>query len=93
MANMSARKLAVLLTLSLGTYAFIVRPRLLRWGATDNEVKSPYPGADLIPDGKRSGTMAVTIKAPPAKVWPWLVQMGYRRAGWYSWDYLDNFGR
>ncbi|MGZ3497484.1 MAG: hypothetical protein ACXWNK_15645 [Vulcanimicrobiaceae bacterium] len=93
MANMSARKLAVLLTLSLGTYAFIVRPRLLRWGATDKEMTSPYPGADLIPDGKRSGTMAVTIKAPPAKVWPWLVQMGYRRAGWYSWDYLDNFGR
>jgi hypothetical protein len=90
---MSARKLAVLLTIALGTYAFIVRPRLLRWGATDEEVQSPYPGADLIPNGTRSGTMAVTIDAPPASVWPWLVQMGYRRAGWYSWDYLDNFGR
>ena len=37
--------------------------------------------------------MAVTIDAPPSRVWPWLVQMGYGRAGWYSWDRLDNFGR
>jgi proline iminopeptidase len=36
--------------------------------------------------------MAVTIDAPPARVWPWLVQMGYGRAGWYSWDHLDNWG-
>ncbi|MVU76901.1 hypothetical protein GPX89_06540 [Nocardia sp. ET3-3] len=37
--------------------------------------------------------MAVTIEAPPREVWPWLVQMGYDRAGWYSWDHLDNGGR
>jgi uncharacterized protein YndB with AHSA1/START domain len=36
--------------------------------------------------------MAVTINAPPSRVWPWLVQMGHRRAGWYSWDHLDNLG-
>jgi proline iminopeptidase len=37
--------------------------------------------------------MAVTIDATPACVWPWLVQMGYGRAGWYSWGHLDNLGR
>ncbi|MBF6299524.1 hypothetical protein IU459_18535 [Nocardia amamiensis] len=37
--------------------------------------------------------MAVTIEAPASHVWPWLVQMGYDRAGWYSWDRLDNGGR
>ncbi|WP_018773360.1 hypothetical protein [Arthrobacter sp. 131MFCol6.1] len=37
--------------------------------------------------------MAVTIDAPPSRVWPWLVQMGTDRAGWYSWDRLDNFRR
>ncbi|WP_344657934.1 hypothetical protein [Catenulispora subtropica] len=37
--------------------------------------------------------MAVTIEAPPEQVWPWLVQMGGDRAGWYSWDRLDNGGR
>jgi proline iminopeptidase len=74
-------------------YLAVVRPRLLRWGATADEVQGPYPGADLIPDSIRSATMAVTIEAPPSQVWPWLVQMGTDRAGWYSWDRLDNFGR
>lgn len=36
--------------------------------------------------------MAVTLEAPPRRVWPWLVQMGYDRAGWYSWDRLDHLG-
>jgi proline iminopeptidase len=77
---------------AVGAYDFAIRPRLLRWGATDEEVRAPYSGADLIPGGTRSATMAVTIDAPPARVWPWLVQMGYGRAGWYSWDHLDNLG-
>ena len=71
----------------------LLRPRILRWGASAEEAASPFPGAELVPGGTRGGTMAVTIDAPPRTVWPWLVQMGYGRAGWYSWDYLDNFGR
>lgn len=74
-------------------YLTLVRPRLLRWGATVDEVRGPYPGAGLIPGSTRGATMAVTIDAPPSHVWPWLVQMGTDRAGWYSWDRLDNFGR
>ena len=74
-------------------YAAWVRPRLMRWGATDEEVAGPYPGAELIPGGQRAATMAVTIDAPPDQVWPWLVQMGGDRGGWYSWDRLDNRGR
>ena len=84
-------RLAATLAL-IGGYVLVVRPRLLRWGATDEEVQRPYPGASLIPDGTRGATMAVTIEAPPSQVWPWLVQMGYGRAGWYSWDHLDNWG-
>ncbi len=87
------RSFAALVAVALAAYGAFVRPRLLRWGATDDEVNSSFPGADLVPGGTRSATMAVTIDAPPSKVWPWLVQMGYGRAGWYSWDYLDNFGR
>lgn len=87
------RKILGLAALALGTYALFVRPRLLRWGATDEEVKAAFPGSELVPGGTRGATMAVTIDAPPGKVWPWLIQMGYGRAGWYSWDYLDNFGR
>ena len=62
-------------------------------GASDDELTSSFPGADLVPGGVRTATMAVTIDAPPSRVWPWLVQMGTDRGGWYSWDLLDNFGR
>lgn len=55
-------------------------------------MRSPFPGADIIAGGTRGTTMATTIDAPPSSVWPWLVQMGCDRAGWYSWDRLDNGG-
>lgn len=74
-------------------YSLLVHRTLMRWGATDDELNSDYPGADVVPYGVRASTMAVTIDAPPSEVWPWLVQMGYDRAGWYSWDRLDNGGR
>ena len=79
--------------LAVTAYAGCVRPRLMRWGATDDEVDGPYPGADIVPGGHRGPTMAVTIDAPPDQVWPWLIQMGGDRGGWYSWDRLDNGGR
>jgi hypothetical protein len=74
-------------------YARALRPRIIRWGATDDEVAGPFPGAALVPDGEPAATMAVTIDAPPEEVWPWIVQMGWDRGGWYSWDRLDNAGR
>jgi hypothetical protein len=89
----ASRTFGVLSCLAVGVYAIVVRPWLVRWGATDEEVAGPYPGVDIVPNGKRAATMAVTIDAPPAQVWPWLVQMGHDRAGWYSWDRLDNGGR
>ena len=73
-------------------YAALLRPRLRRWGATDAEAAAPYPGSDLIAGGKRTATIAATIDASPSHVWPWLVQMGWDRAGWYSWDRLDRGG-
>jgi proline iminopeptidase len=76
-----------------GVYGYWIRPRLQHWGATGEEAAGPYPGAELVPQGQRSGTLAVTIGASPEQVWPWLVQMGWGRGGWYSWDRLDNAGR
>jgi proline iminopeptidase len=87
------RTLTSLLCIGAGIYTFGLRPRMLRWGTTDEEVRQPFPGAGLIPGGTRHATMAVTIDASPEAVWPWLAQMGYGRAGWYSWDRLDNLGR
>jgi hypothetical protein len=60
--------------------------------ATSEERHRPLPGDDLIP-GAGSLTNAVTIDRPPADVWPWLAQMGAERAGWYSYDRIDNGGR
>ena len=89
----SRREQALLAGLAIaGGYGALLPPKLRRWGATDAEVAAPYPGADLVPGGKRGATMAATIDAPPSRVWPWLVQMGCDRAGWYSWDRLDNGG-
>jgi uncharacterized protein YndB with AHSA1/START domain len=73
-------------------YRFVIRPWHLRWGATDEERRRSMPSDDLIPNPDITFTRAITINTPPQAVWPWLVQMGYRRAGWYSYDRFDNDG-
>jgi hypothetical protein len=78
--------------LAATVYAALVRPRLLTWGASEAELAAPYPGDELISEPFTGSTMATTIAAPPVAVWPWLVQMGYDRAGFYSWDRLDHDG-
>lgn len=78
---------------AVALYAGWVHPRLMHWGATEEEVLGPFPGAEVVAGSQRSATMAVTIDAPPERVWPWLVQIGWDRGGWYSWDLLDNGGR
>jgi hypothetical protein len=71
-------------------YATLVRPWHLRRGATEAEATMPLPGDDLVSDPKFKYTQAVTIDAPPEEVWPWLVQIGYQRAGWYSHDWIHR---
>lgn len=69
------------------------RHRHLTWGATPAEVATAMPGDSLLPQAQYRCTRAITIAATPEEVWPWLVQVGYRRAGWYANDLLDNFAR
>ena len=76
----------------LAAYRLWIQPWQHRWGATDAEVRRAMPGDDLLPDAA-STTRAIAIAAPPEQVWPWLVQLGYGRAGWYSYDWIDNDGR
>ncbi|GII04324.1 hypothetical protein [Planobispora takensis] len=73
-------------------YVLVIEPRIRRWGSTDVEVDRAMPGDKVIPDG-RGPTRAIAIHAAPHEVWPWLVQIGYGRAGWYSYDWIDNDGR
>lgn len=78
--------------LLLGAMAggYLLRRQGLRWGATDEEVHKPLPGDELIAHPMVQTTHAITVSAPSGEVWPWLVQMGYYRAGWYTdpswWD-------
>ena len=65
----------------------------LRWGSTDAEANGSMPGDDLLDGPAFMATRAVSIEAPPEQVWPWLVQVGFGRAGFYSYDLLDNLGR
>jgi hypothetical protein len=73
-------------------YLLVIRPWQLRWGATEKEVERAMPGDELVTEPDLDTTRAVTVEASPEEIWPWLVQMGYRRAGFYSYDRLDNAG-
>jgi hypothetical protein len=63
------------------------------WGVVPDEATKPLPGDKLVPDAQAIETRGITIEASPERVWPWLVQMGYGRAGWYSIDQLDMRGK
>lgn len=76
----------------IGAYFLLIRPWHLTWGATDEEVRRPMPGDGIHANPSFNGTRAVSVEAGPEHIWPWLVQMGYRRAGFYSYDRLDNDG-
>jgi hypothetical protein len=74
--------------------AYLLRRLGLRWGATDAEVHRPLAGDEVVPHPMIETTHAITIRASRATIWPWLVQMGYHRAGWYtdSWYYwVDKY--
>jgi hypothetical protein len=73
-------------------YTRWVRPWHSRWGTTAFELMRAMPGDQIIAPAS-STTRAITIHAEPSVVWPWLVQIGCRKAGWYSYDWIDNDGR
>src|SRR5690349_12592162 len=81
--------LFVVLALAL-LYWFPMRRWMNRWGTTPSELSRVMAGDSLIPEPTYSGTMAVTVNARPEHIWPWLVQIGYRRGGLYSYDWLDR---
>ena len=92
----TARRRVAIGLLSLATavlYGRVWRPWQLTWGATREEVARDLPGDGLVQSPTFNATRAISIGAPPEQVWPWLVQVGAGRAGWYSYDLLDNLGR
>src|SRR6478736_8829721 len=79
----------VLLLAAPALYFAALRPRLLGWGASCEERREPLPGDELVA-ARWQTTRGIDISAPAAEVWAWLVQMGYGRGGWYSYDWLER---
>jgi hypothetical protein len=74
-------------------YFKFLRPWQLRWGATDDEITRAMPGDEIVREPSFNATRSVSIHAPAENIYPWIVQMGLGRAGWYSYDLLDNLAR
>jgi hypothetical protein len=89
---MEARVIPTLLAVSglAVLYWFPVRRWFLRWGATPADLRRAMTGDSAGASPPETATRAVTVEAAPEDIWPWLVQMGYRRGGLYSYDWLDR---
>ena len=82
------------LVAATGWYAFYRTTRWREtWGVDPLEADRALPGDEIVPAPTAVDTRGITIAAPPEAVWPWLVQMGYGRGGWYSYDVMDMRGR
>lgn len=80
-------------TVAIIIYMLWIRPWQLCWGATNEEIARYMPGDEIVKKTTFNATRAITIQARPEQIWPWLVQIGHKRAGWYSYDWVDNLGR
>jgi len=81
---------ALFLLTIIAVYTFLVRPWHVRWGATDAEAAASLPGDDLVSQPKISATHAISVQGSVSDVWPWLVQIGQGRAGFYSYEGIEN---
>jgi len=84
------KKILLFIIFSLLVYIILVRPWILHMGATGQEVAAAMPGDGLVVSPNVEYTQAVTIHAPREIVWKYLVQIGYQRAGWYNWDFINR---
>ena len=75
---------------ALVVYPRFGRRRCLQWGATDEEASADLPGDDLLAAPDILSTRAITINAPAAAIWPWLLQFGPGRGGAYTYDWIEN---
>ncbi len=74
----------------LSIYDTVVRPWMLDWGSTPTERTMSLPGDEIPDETMTYHTRAITIDAPPESVWPWLIQIGDQRGGFYSHDWLER---
>jgi hypothetical protein len=87
--------IGILTAVALVAVAFfgLYRPWHLKWGATREDLARSMPGDEIVTRPAFNATRVVTVDARPEDIWPWIVQIGFGRAGWYSYDLFDNLGR
>ncbi|PKL78032.1 MAG: hypothetical protein CVV27_04025 [Candidatus Melainabacteria bacterium HGW-Melainabacteria-1] len=76
--------------LAIAAWMVFVDPRLENWGAQAGELSSALPGDHWVDVPGQQRTRAITIHAPPARVWPWLVQLGAGRGGFYTFSLIER---
>jgi len=84
--------IAIIVTGLVLTYLFIIRPWHLKWGATKEEQALELPGDNNVQRPDFNATRGITINSTPELIWKWIIQIGSKRAGWYSIDWMDNAG-
>lgn len=84
----SILNIVLLLGLQIVVYAVFLRPKIITWGASEDEVKMPLIGDDLAPN--ISATRAISIDAPISEVWKWITQLGADRGGFFSYSFLEK---
>lgn len=80
----------VVILAAIAAYSLVARPWFLNWGTTPRERTRALLGDDAWIGGVVTGTRAVTVEAPPEKVWAWLIEIGQDRAGFFSHTWLEN---
>ena len=89
LGSMAANLLA-LLALTYTSGVVLLRPWLRDWGSTAEERAAPMPGDSFAGAPQRAGDRAIALGAPADRVWPWLLQLGEDRGGFYSYAGLEN---
>lgn len=82
----------IILICITAVYIFLIRPWHLHWGAKVQEVKMILPGDEIVSKPDFNATRGISIHATADNIWKWIIQIGSKRAGWYSIDWMDNGG-
>jgi hypothetical protein len=83
--------IGISVVISILITSFAILPGWIHtWGAAADEITRQYPGDELISDASVIWTHGIGINATPEEVWPWVAQIGDRRAGFYSYTFIEN---
>lgn len=82
--------LIVILSGIAGTIGYLLKLTHATWGTTDREADVNLPGDEIVVEPKMASTRAICINATPEEIFPWLLQMGHGRGGFYSYTSLEN---